>query len=68
VDASDDAIGAAFNIQALALDPRKAPTLEPERDASLRAWELNISAGYAYGVRRNAFGVKITHDALEPTG
>jgi len=67
VDVDADAVGACFHPDALAFDSRKSPLLEPERDASLRAWELNISAGYAHGVRRNAFGVKITHDATEPT-
>lgn len=67
IDASADAISAIFSPQSLAFDSRKAPTLEPERDASLRAWELNMSAGYAYGVRRNAFGIKYTADATEPT-
>lgn len=68
VDGSDDAVGAAFSREALAFDSRKAPTLEPDRKASRRAWELNIVAGYAYGVRRDTFGVKLTHDATEPTG
>lgn len=67
VDGSDDAVGAIFNPQSLALDTRKAPTMEPERDASLRAWELNISAGYAVGVRRQAFGCAVTHDATAPS-
>lgn len=62
-----DATGAIFNSQAIAFDVRKAPTLEPERDASLRAWELNLSAGYAYGVRRSAFGVKYTGDITTPS-
>lgn len=66
VDGSDDAVSAIFNPQALAFDSRKPPTLEPERDASLRAWELNMTAGYAHGVRRNAFGVKYTADASTP--
>jgi len=66
VDDSDDAVGAIFNPQALAFDSRKAPLMEPERDASLRAWELNMSAGYAHGVRRDAFGQSITHDATAP--
>lgn len=66
VDGSDDAVGGLFNPGALAFDSRKAPLMEPERDASLRAWELNMSAGYADGVRRNAFGRSITHDATEP--
>jgi hypothetical protein len=67
VDGSDDVINAVFNPQALAFDSRKAPMMEPERDASLRAWELNFTAGYAYGVRRNTFGVKYTCDAATPS-
>ena len=66
VDASDDAVSGVFNREALALDTRRAPRLEPERDASARAWELNITAGYAKGVRRDAFGGKITADATAP--
>jgi hypothetical protein len=67
VDGSDDAISGVFNREALALDTREAPTLEPERDASLRAWELNLHAGYAVGVRRADYGIKLTADATEPT-
>jgi hypothetical protein len=67
VDASDDAVSGVFNPQAIGFDVRKAPVMEPERDASLRAWELNMSAGYGYGVIRNSFGVGFTADATEPT-
>lgn len=67
VPSGTDAVGGIFNPQALAFDSRKAPTLEPERDASLRAWELNMTAGYAYGVRRTQFGVKYTGDVTTPT-
>lgn len=67
VDGSADAISAVFSRDALALDTREAPTLEPERDASLRAWELNMHAGYAHGVIRADHGIKLTHDATEPT-
>lgn len=67
VDASDDAVSGVFNPGALAFDSRKAPMMEPERDASLRAWELNFTAGYAYGTRRDAFGVGFTADATEPS-
>lgn len=63
---SNKATAAVFNRQALALDTRKTPTLEPERDASKRAWELNMSAGYAVGVRYNAMGVKIESDCTSP--
>jgi len=68
VIANSDAKGGLFNPQALAFDTRKAPLFEPERDASLRAWELNLSAGYGHGVRRDAFGREVIHDATEPTG
>lgn len=68
VDGSDDAISGIFNPQALALDTRRPYRLEPERDASLRAWELNATAGYAYGLGpRPTFGVKFTADATEPS-
>lgn len=67
VDANDDAISGVFNPQALGFDSRRAPRLEAERDASLRGWELNMTAGYAYGVIRNGYGVKFTADATEPS-
>lgn len=66
-DTNSDAIGAAFHREALALDTRKSATLEYERDASLEGWELNLTAWYGVSERRDAFGVKITHDATEPT-
>lgn len=56
-----------FSRPALALDVRRAPRMEPERDASRRGVELNISAVYGYGVWRPKFGVKITADASAPT-
>lgn len=67
IDSGDDAIGAVFNSNALGFDSREAPTLEPERDASLKGWELNMSAGYAVGELRDEWGVSLTHDATEPT-
>jgi len=67
VDASDDANGAMFSPMALALDNRRAPRLEPERDASRRGWELNLSSVYAHGVWRSAFGICMTFDAAAPT-
>ena len=68
IDASDDAVGAVFHREALALDTRRAPRLEPERDASLRATEMNMTAGYAHGVRRSTYGRYITSDATTPAG
>lgn len=66
IDGSADAISGLFVRPALMLDTRRAPRLEPDRDPSARAWELNITAGYAYGVVRDEFGVKFTADATEP--
>lgn len=67
-DGSDDAIGGIFNPQAIAFDSRIAPRMETERDASLRAWELNMVAGYAYGLgKRPTYGVKYTSDVTTPT-
>jgi hypothetical protein len=67
VDASEDAVAGMFNRQAMAFDVRKAPLFEYERDASKRAWELNLSAGYAQGVWRDSFGIKLTSDCAEPS-
>lgn len=67
IDANADARGALFNQQALALDWRQAPRLEPERDASARKTELNLVGDYAYGVWRPKFGVQILLDATTPT-
>jgi len=67
IDASDDAFGGMFNRAALAIDWRRMPRLEPERDASKRAWELNFTAHYAHGVWRPTFGVALKFDATAPT-
>lgn len=67
IDAADDAISGVFAPQSIAFDVRRAYRLEPERDASLRAWELNATMVYAYGLGpRPAWGVKITSDATAP--
>jgi len=66
-DTSDDAKGAMFSPIALALDMRRAPRLEPERDASRRGYELNMTTVYAHGVWRPAFGIVMTFDAATPS-
>lgn len=53
-----DAYAAMFTRASLALDVRRAPRLEPERDASRRGFELNISTVYAHGVWRPKYGVQ----------
>lgn len=67
VDGNDDAVSGLFTPMALALDIRRAPRIEDERDASRRATELNLSAVYAHGVWRPKFGVQMIADASVPT-
>ena len=67
VDASDDASGGMFSRSAIALDMRRAPRLEPERDASRRGWELNMSTVYATGIWRPLTGIVMTFDAATPS-
>lgn len=61
------ATGGMFARPAIALDWRRAPRLEPERDASRRGWELNISTVYAAGVWRPKFGVQMISNAASPS-
>lgn len=59
ITAGTASVAGVFSPMALALDVRRAPRIEPERNASLRATELNLSAVYAHGVWRPKWGVKI---------
>jgi hypothetical protein len=68
VDADDDAYSGFFHREALALDTREAISAETERDASKKAWEINMSAAYGVGVRRAEWGVYLLGDATTPTG
>lgn len=56
-----------FSRDAIALDWRRMPRLEPERDASRRGTELNMSTVYAKGVWRPTFGIDMFFDATAPT-
>jgi len=62
-----DAVAGMWSRDALGYDVRRAPRLEPERDASRRATELNLSMLYGHGVWRPLFGVQGTFDATTPT-
>lgn len=55
-----------FSPMALALDVRRAPRLEVERDASRRGYELNESTVYAFGPWRPKWGVQILTSASAP--
>lgn len=68
IDASADTNIGMWSRDALALDIRRAPRIEPERDASRRGWELNLSTIYAKGVWRPTFGVRGIFDCTAPTG
>lgn len=63
----NDAYCAMFSRTALAYDNRRAPRMEPERDASRRGIELNMTTVYAHGVWRPKFGVQGLFDAAVPT-
>ena len=67
VDASDDATGALYVPQAVAVDTRKAFNIRPQRDESKEATELNASMWYAHGTWRPLFGVQLIHDAQTPS-
>lgn len=60
--------GALFQRDAIALDLRVPFTIEPERDASRRGWELNASLTYGHGVWRPEYGVALLGDATLPAG
>jgi hypothetical protein len=62
-----DAYGAVFARQALCIDWRRPIRIEPQRDASRRGLELNMSGVYAHGVVRPTFGVQILSSAAAPT-
>lgn len=70
VISGDDAYCAMFSRSAMAFDIRRAPRLEPERDASKGGggWELNLTVNYAHGVWRPEWGVQGVFDCSIPTG
>jgi len=63
IDADDDSVGAIFSTQALALAMKRDFNLETQRDASLRAWELNATAVYGVGELEDSYGVSMTFDS-----
>lgn len=66
-DTNDDFRGAVFSQDALAIDWRRPIRIEPERKASRRGTQYNMSAVYAHGVWRPALGVQMIFDATAPT-
>jgi hypothetical protein len=66
-DADSDFTGGVFRRDSIALDFRRQIRIEPQRDASRRGMEYNMSAVYAHGVWRPLTGVKTIFDATAPT-
>jgi len=66
-DSGDDFTGGVFPREALAIDWRRQVRVEPQRDASRRGTEFNMSAVYAHGIWRPTRGVKMIFDASAPT-
>ena len=64
VDGSGDAVAAVFAPEALAIAMKRDFGIESQRDASLRAFELNATAAYGVAELDDSFGVKITADAV----
>lgn len=67
VDATPDAYCGMFSRPAIAIDWRRAPRIEPDRDPSRSGYELNLTAVYAHGVWRPKFGIQGLFDATAPT-
>jgi hypothetical protein len=63
VDGSGDAKGAIFAPEAIAVAMKRDFTIEPQRDASNRAWELNATAIYGVGELDDSYGVEMYFDA-----
>ena len=63
VDGSDDAKGAVFAPEALAIAMKKDFNIETQRDASLRAFELNATAVYGVGELDDSYGVEMLFDS-----
>lgn len=63
----NNAVSGIFTQSAIAFDSRISPYMENERDASLRATEMNFVSAYAVGLgKRPTLGIKYTADATTP--
>jgi N4-gp56 family major capsid protein len=63
IDGSGDAKGAVFSPEAFALAMKRDFNIEPQRDASNRAFELNATAIYGVGELDDSYGVEMYYDA-----
>lgn len=63
VDGSGDAKGAVFAPESVAIAMKRDFNIETERNASLRAFELNATAVYGVGELDDSYGVEMYFDA-----
>lgn len=59
--------GGVFSRTAIGFDVRRGLRIEPQRDASKRALELNASMIYAHGETRKEWGVALLGNAVKPS-
>ena len=64
INGAGDSVGAVFAPEAIAIAIKKDFGIETQRDASLRAFELNATAVYGVGELDDSFGVKMTFDSV----
>ncbi len=64
IDGAGDAKGAVFAPEALAIAIKRDFNIEPQRDASNRAFELNATAIYGVGELDDSFGIEMLSDAV----
>lgn len=65
---AEAAVAAMFAEDTFGRVTKRGLRIEKERDASLRAWELNATTRYSYGEVEDTHGVKITTKSVAPTG
>jgi len=63
VDSGNDAKGCVFGREAMAIAMKRDFNLETERNASLRAFELNATAVYGVAELDDSYGVEMFFDA-----
>lgn len=61
------AIGAMFSKEALCIIESLAPNVERERDASRRAWEINMVTDYSVFELMDDYGVEMQYEAIVPS-
>ena len=66
-DASDDAVGAMFSRESMAIVQSLAPTTEWDKKPSLRAYEMVVVTDYGVYEIDDGQGLAMTYDAATPT-